>query len=369
MVVVTMRLKGIKIVRAKGRTYHYDRISGKRIEAEPNTQAYLDEVKTLRAGKEPDDRHGDGTWGALVKAYLASPKFGDLAPSTKADYLRVIEFLKVGNREPVKAITRGDVRRTRDTAFRKHKRRFANYVVQVFRLILAWGVEYEWIETNPGADVPLLVKPKSARKVNRAWTVDELDTVLSAAVPEMRPPIALAGFAAYRRGDALSAPWTAYSGTRIKGVHRKTGTPIDLPVHSVLAEILDAERRRQRAVVERTLSRGKPVPMPKTIVTGQRGRPLTGSGFAAMFFKMIRKLTDEGKVGPGLSFHGLRHTAATMLADAGCDTRDIMAVTGHKTEAMVQHYTQAANQRTRADRAMKKLERFGRKKWKTGLEN
>lgn len=363
MVVVTMRIKGVKRVRAKGRIYHYDRISGKRIEAEPHTQAFLDEVKTLRAGKEPDDRHGDGTWGALVKAYLTSPKFTDLAPSTKADYLRVIEFLKVGNREPVKAITRGDVRRTRDAAFKKHKRRFANYVVQVFRLILAWGVEYEWLEANPGADVPLLVKPKTARKVNRAWTEDELRIVLKAAAPEMRTPIALGGFAAYRRGDALSAPWTAYSGSRIKGIHRKNGAPIDLPAHSMLAEILDAERERQRA-----LSARKKVAC-VTIVAGQRGRPLTGSGFASMFFKLIRKLTDEGKVGPGLSFHGLRHTAATMLADAGCDTRDIMAVTGHKTEAMVQHYTQAANQRTRADRAIKKLERHGRKKWKTGLEN
>lgn len=369
MLVMTMRVKGIKRVRAKGRTYLYDRISGKRIEAAPNTQAFLDEVKALRAGKEPEDRHGDGTWGALVKAYLAAPKFDNLAPTTKTQYLRVIEFLKVGNRAAVKSITGGDVLRTRDAAFRKHKRRFANYVAQVMRLILAWGVEYGWLKTNPAADVTMIDKPKNARKVNRAWSVDELRTVLEAAVPEMRVPIALGGFAAFRRGDALSVEWTAYDGVRIVGTHRKTGEPINLNAHPFLRDILDAERRRQRAVVERALERGRPVAMPKTIVTGQRGRPLTGSGFAAMFFKMIRRLTDEGKVGPGLSFHGLRHTAATMLADAGCDTRDIMAVTGHKTEAMVQHYTQAANQKARADRAMKKLERFGGKKWKTGLEN
>ena len=114
MVVVTMRLKGIKRVRAKGRTYLYDRISGKRIEAEPNTQAFLDEVKGLRAGNEASDRHGDGTWGALVKTYLASHKFADLAPSTKAGYLRMIEFLKSGNRTPVKLISKGDCRRIRD---------------------------------------------------------------------------------------------------------------------------------------------------------------------------------------------------------------------------------------------------------------
>lgn len=363
MLVMTMRVKGIKRVRAKGRVYLYDRISGKRIEAAPNTQAFLDELKALRAGKEPSDRHGDGTFGALLKAYLASPKFGNLAPSTKAQYLHVIEFLKAGSGAPVKTITRGDVRRTRDAAFRKHKRRFANYTVQVLRLILAWGVEYEWLEANPAADVTMIAKPKGARKVNRAWSQDELLTVLKEAVPEMRPAIALGGFAAYRRGDALTAPWTTYNGARIKGIQRKTGEPIDLPAHSMLREILDAERERQKKLAAR-----KKVAC-TTIVAGQRGRPLTGSGFASMFFKLIRRLTDEGMVAPGLSFHGLRHTAATMLADAGCDTRDIMAVTGHKTEAMVQHYTKTANQRTRADRAIRKLERFGGKKWKTGLEN
>lgn len=369
MLVMTMRIKGIKRVRAKGRTYLYDRISGKRIEAAPNTQAFLDELKALRAGSETSARHGDGTFGALLKAYLASPKFGNLAPSTKAQYLHVIEFLKAGSAASVKTITKGDVRRTRDAAFRKHKRRFANYAVQVLRLILAWGVEYEWLETNPAADVTMIARPKGARKVNRAWSQDELMIVLKEAAPEMRPAIALGGFAAFRRGDALTVEWGAYDGQRIVGAHRKTGEPINLNAHPFLRDTLDAERRRQREIIERALKRGRPVPLPKTIVAGRRGRPLTGSGFASMFFKMIRKLTDEGKVAPGLSFHGLRHTAATMLADAGCDTRDIMAVTGHKTEAMVQHYTKAANQRTRADRAIKKLERFGGKKWKTGLEN
>lgn len=363
MVVVTMRLKGVKRVRAKGRIYHYDRVTGRRIEAEPNTQAFLDELRALRAGAEPDQRHADGSFGALVKAYLASPAFTDLSASSKADYLRVIEFLKPGFGDPVKSISRADVIKIRDVAFRERKRRFANYVVQVLRLILKWAVGYGWIESNPAADVPLLKKPRGAPVVNRAWTPEELLTVLKAAAPEMRPAIALGGFAAYRRGDALSAPWTAYDGARVRGIQRKTGAPINLPAHPMLREILDTERERQRELATR-----KKV-VSSTIVAGQRGRPLTGSGFAGMFFKLIRRLTDEGAVQPGLSFHGLRHTAATMLADAGCDTRDIMAVTGHKTEAMVQRYTQAANQTARADRAMRKLTAFGRKTWKTGLEN
>jgi len=58
-----------------------------------------------------------------------------------------------------------------------------------------------------------------------------------------------------------------------------------------------------------------------------------------------------------LTFHGLRHTAATMLADAGCDDRDIMSITGHKTAAMVAKYTAKADQRQRATAAIARLER------------
>ncbi|WP_150297102.1 tyrosine-type recombinase/integrase, partial [Salipiger aestuarii] len=49
--------------------------------------------------------------------------------------------------------------------------------------------------------------------------------------------------------------------------------------------------------------------------------------------------------------HGWRYTAATQLADAGVDMRDIQAVTGHKTLSMVQKYTAQANQKAAPRRA------------------
>jgi integrase len=55
--------------------------------------------------------------------------------------------------------------------------------------------------------------------------------------------------------------------------------------------------------------------------------------------------------------HGLRKNAAVALAEVGCEPHEIMAITGHKTLAMVTHYTKRANQKRLADRAMEK--------WKT----
>ncbi len=45
-----------------------------------------------------------------------------------------------------------------------------------------------------------------------------------------------------------------------------------------------------------------------------------------------------------------------MMAEAGCTDREIMAVTGHRTTAMVSHYTRHADQKRRASAAIHKLQ-------------
>ena len=76
-----------------------------------------------------------------------------------------------------------------------------------------------------------------------------------------------------------------------------------------------------------------------------------------MFFKRIRALEAAGAVGKGLTFHGLRHTVATILADAGASDREIMSVLGHATERMAQHYSKGADRKRSGNSAVVKLER------------
>ena len=55
------------------------------------------------------------------------------------------------------------------------------------------------------------------------------------------------------------------------------------------------------------------------------------------------------------SSHGLRKACARRLAEAGASAHEIMAVTGHKTLAEVQRYTESATREGLADTAMGKL--------------
>jgi site-specific recombinase XerD len=55
------------------------------------------------------------------------------------------------------------------------------------------------------------------------------------------------------------------------------------------------------------------------------------------------------------SAHGLRKACARRLAEAGATAHEIGAVTGHKTLALIQLYTEAAGREGLADSAMEKL--------------
>ncbi len=64
----------------------------------------------------------------------------------------------------------------------------------------------------------------------------------------------------------------------------------------------------------------------------------------------------------GLTFHGLRYTAATKLAEAGCSLKEIAAITGHRSLAMLEKYSRGADQKKLAGAAMLRLENASRTK-------
>jgi integrase len=53
--------------------------------------------------------------------------------------------------------------------------------------------------------------------------------------------------------------------------------------------------------------------------------------------------------------HGLRKAAARWLAEAGCSTREIAAITGHATLREIERYTAKAEQARLARQAMARV--------------
>jgi integrase len=111
----------------------------------------------------------------------------------------------------------------------------------------------------------------------------------------------------------------------------KTGTALEIPVHSDLRAILDA-------------SPGEHLTF---LISPKTGKPYRGNAISQQF----RLWCDAAEL-PRCSAHGLRKAACRRLAEAGCSANEIAAISGHVTLSEVQRYTKAADQARMARNAM-----------------
>jgi integrase len=362
-----VRIKGIKAVtvrKANGQVYryYYHRASAKRIEAEFGTAAFVAEVAALEERARALAPR-DGSLKALIIAYRKSPEYGRLGSRTKADYEKVFDYLAPIGDMPLMDLDSAGVYRLRDQAFRKHKRRFANYVVQVVRLLLGWGKPRGFAESNVAEGVKLIPRPKSMPRANRPWTDEEREAVLNYAPIELRAMIALGMFAGLREGDACSIPKAGWTGGQIECIASKNGEAIWLPVHFRLDAILhELAASRTRKLAARVGHR-KVVPIdPPTLAVTSKGQPWTEAGFRASFFKLLRKLEAKGLIRPGLTFHGLRHTMGKLVIEAGGSKEDVKMILGDRSDAMGEFYSREFEKKDRVGSTMALLERAERDK-------
>lgn len=337
-----VRLSGVNKVTAKGRVYYYHRKSGVRLKAEFGTPAFFIELERLNAppAGPPRAQQRAGSWGALVMAYRASPEAARLAARTRSDYEKVFDWLAPLDALPLLQLDSAAVIEIRDRAFRQKKRRFANYALQVMGTVLAWGRPRNLAPANnPAFGIAKIPRPRDLPRANRPWSELEQQTVMEAATGGLRLAIALGMYAGMRIGDAAAVTWSIYDGKNLEWRQGKTGDTVWMPADHRLKALLDPTTRTAT-----------------TIVTGQTGRPLKESGLAKAFRTLILRLERAGQVGPGLTFHGMRHTAGNTLADLGADPRMIQALLGQRSMAAALHYSDRASRRRAATAAVHLLE-------------
>jgi integrase len=116
-------------------------------------------------------------------------------------------------------------------------------------------------------------------------------------------------------------------------VQGKTGEKLWIPMHPELAQVL-----RQQGPAG-------------SILTTSFGKEFTDKGFSNF---MADKIGEAGLPERCVT-HGLRKAAARRLAEAGCSSKEIAAITGHRTLKESERYTKAAEQRHLAVAAIGRL--------------
>jgi integrase len=291
-----------------------------------------------------------GTLGLLIATYREHEAFLNLAPRTRSDYQSVFNYLKPIADTPLLRFDRPLIVRIRDKAAKDKGRKFANDVKARFSGLFGWGAERGHLPANTAAGIKDLRRPKNAPDANRPWSDEEREAVLIAMPHHMLPAIALMMFTGLGPKDALTLPKTFHKDGEIATRRSKTGAPVFWPCPARLAEIL-ASGPAHDAI---------------TLCANSRGRPWTVSGFQANWGRVKADLQKAGKIGPGLTLYGLRHTVGTILREMGFDERTIADALGQAGIEMARHYVKRADLRLKMRNVVERLDaELNKRKTKT----
>jgi integrase len=307
----------------KGRTntYWYFERNGERISLpSPDAPDFLTKYNLAKRGRQPVPPKQ--SFSSLIASYKRSHRFEKLASRTRQDYDKCLLFMdkKIGNYDPTKMQRRHIIQMQMDNA---EKVRWANYLVQVARVLFEHAIDLGWIERNPAKGVSML---KSKKPPRRPWPVDLIEAFRQKAEARALLIFELCLGTGQRIGDVRKMRWADIDGNGINVHQGKTGADLWLPFTPQLATVL-----------ERTPRDGL------FIISQPDSRPVSYRAAAFAVMKVRKEIGAEE-----YDIHALRHTTASELAALGLSDELIMAVTGHTSRASVVRYAGAARQKARA---------------------
>jgi integrase len=278
----------------------------------------------------PKPAKGGSDVAAVIRHYRSHPKFKDLAPRTRSDYVKHLDYItaKMGHLEP-RQIERRHAISWLDAWAKKETPHAANYRLAVLKIVLEHAIDMGLLPV--GGNAAKNVRKVKYEKQQRApWPTDMVAAFRATADADTLLLFELLIGTGQRIGDVLKMRWSDYDGQAISVTQSKTGAKLWLPCPPRLTAALSATQRR-----------------PGYILTNLAGNGPLSYRSAAWRILAVRKAIGA----MDYDIHSLRYTAAAELAAMGHDDDTIAAITGHTSKAMVVKYTGAARQIARAKKA------------------
>jgi integrase len=269
-------------------------------------------------------RSKPGSVAAAVAAYFLSPQFTELALGTQAARRAILQNFRNEHGElPIAAMPSKFIA----VALNKKKPHAARNWMKALRSLCQFAIAVEMIVADPTRDIKL---PKAKTKSRRAWDDAEIKAYeRTHPIGSMaRLALALGLYTVQRAGDVIRLGRQhvrkGKEGPELKFRQSKTGVELTLPILPELQAVLDATPSGHM-----------------TFLVTDIGRQWRNTYFSDRF----RQWCNEAGLPRECTFHGLRATGCTVLADAGCSVHEIAAWSGHMTLKEVERYTRGANQR------------------------
>jgi integrase len=297
-------------------------------------------VKQYRYSRQPTAVVAEHTVASVIARWQRSPEWNNLRPRTQESYVRYLQPLFSAMKlVPLAEIRRSHLLTIRDEIANDRGDGAAECFCRTVGALFSWALDRNYLDNSDGHHgSPALRLTKSLRRGHLpAWDDDQAQRAMRELPEPFRRAVVLAYYTGQRRGDLCALRWADYDEREgfIRLTQEKTTEPLQIPVVPELrAELAAWKADRQTVTILEHL--GKP------------WRP----GFLS---KRLPHYLERIRLPRALGLHGLRRLTAIRLAEAGCSTHEIAAITGHRTLAMIQEYTRGVSQRSLAEVAVLRL--------------
>lgn len=257
------------------------------------------------------------------------------------------------------ALRQDDVARFRNSEAKRVSKSTANQALKLVRVFFA-AAECDGVVPRNVARLVRLGRDGSAGHARRPFTLPELKRVLAKCDDEWRSLVLFGLYTGARLGDLAAMTWQAVDlqSRTLNYVSRKTKRPVDLPIAGPLAAHIES------------MSAGDDPKAPLhprafAILKKQERVGTLSNQFAEILADAGLRTAPDHKAqadGPGrggkraasdVSFHAIRHTAVSLLKNAGVSDAVARDIVGHESEAVSRLYTHIEDAAKR--RALAKL--------------
>lgn len=216
--------------------------------------------------------------------------------------------------------------------------------------LFKWAIRQGYVGDNPFRGVERF-KESKGREVY--LTAEESRALVNVAAPALRPIIVCALSTGMRRGELLSLKWRDLDLARreilIRAENEKAGRGRALPMtEDLYRELLAARAARKVLALDGTAP----------VFTYEDGTPVDERGLRSLFDSAVERcgaipIDKRGDV----TFHTLRHTAASLMVQAGVSLFEVGKILGHSTPSVTMRYAHFAPEagRSAIDRLGKTL--------------
>lgn len=322
----------------KGRWYTYYRRNGKYIplEGEPNTAKWFASYAKIHDDWDAvDPGRSRFTIAAVIDAYQASLEFKSKAEKTQIKRRKHFGLIKEawGN-DDIRSVKRPNIVNFRDRLTETRGPSAAREYTSSMKVLFSWATEKGLVDQNVATNIKDPIGYKA--EPYPPWTEEEIETFCANAPDRWRRAVMVLLHTGLRLDDAVNIRRQNIKDGAIYWKTAKTGSDVVIPLTQALKDELARPLRVESMFLIAGLKGGKMEPHS------------VGNGIRVEFPRL-----GLGKAPP---VHGLRKNAVVRLVEAGCEPREIQAITGQSLK-IIEHYAQDYRREKLARAAVVKLEK------------